>query len=103
MLLDRKTRMAIVCGVHKPHGMPGLLGGLAAIFVIPGIATAQLVGIACTVVPALAGGVASGFILRATGAKQKAYKDYEEFDAIPEPQELSTLGAKPSIDGANRA
>jgi ammonium transporter Rh len=24
------------CGVHNLHGMPGLLGGLAAIFVIPG-------------------------------------------------------------------
>jgi ammonium transporter Rh len=73
------------CGVHNLHGMPGLLGGLAAIFVIPGIATAQLVGIACTVALALTGGVISGYILRATGAKQKAYKDYEEFDAVPEP------------------
>jgi ammonium transporter Rh len=56
-----------------------------AIFVIPGIATAQLVGIASTVALALTGGVISGFILQATGAKQKAYKDYEEFDAVSEP------------------
>jgi ammonium transporter Rh len=83
--LQNIFRIVDTCGVHNLHGMPGLLGGLAAIFVIPGIATAQLAGIACTVVLALAGGVVSGFILRATGAKQKAYKDYEEFDAIPEP------------------
>jgi ammonium transporter Rh len=83
--LQKTFRIVDTCGVHNLHGMPGLLGGLAAIFVIPGIATAQLAGIACTVVLALAGGVVSGYILRATGTKQKAYKDYEEFDAIPEP------------------
>jgi ammonium transporter Rh len=78
-------RIVDTCGVHNLHGMPGLLGGLAAILVIPGIATAQLVGIACTVVLALTGGVVSGFILRATGAKLKGYKDYEEFDNMLEP------------------
>jgi ammonium transporter Rh len=83
--LQNMFRIVDTCGVHNLHGMPGLLGGLAAILVIPGIATAQLVGIACTVILALIGGVVSGYILRATGAKQKAYKDYEEFDAIPEP------------------
>jgi ammonium transporter Rh len=83
--LQNMLRIVDTCGVHNLHGMPGLLGGMAAIFVIPGIATAQMAGIACTVILALAGGVISGFILRATGTKQKAYKDYEEFDAIPEP------------------
>ena len=83
--LQKVFRIVDTCGVHNLHGMPGLVGGLAAIFVVPGIATAQLAGIACTVVLALAGGLVSGFVLRATGAKQKAYKDYEEFDAIPEP------------------
>jgi ammonium transporter Rh len=83
--LQNKLRIVDTCGVHNLHGMPGLLGGLAAIFVIPGIAIAQLAGISCTVVLALTGGVVSGFILRATGTKQKAYKDYDEFDAIPEP------------------
>jgi ammonium transporter Rh len=83
--LQNLCRIVDTCGVHNLHGMPGLLGGLAAIFVIPGIATAQLVGIACTVALALIGGIVSGFILRATGAKQKVYKDYDEFDAVPEP------------------
>jgi ammonium transporter Rh len=83
--LQKIFRIVDTCGVHNLHGMPGLLGGLAAIFVIPGIATAQLAGIACTVVLALTGGIVSGFILRATGFKQKAYKDYDEFDNMVEP------------------
>jgi ammonium transporter Rh len=32
---------------------------------------------------ATTGGVVSGFILRATGVKQKAYEDNEEFDVLP--------------------
>jgi ammonium transporter Rh len=84
--LQKMFRIVDTCGVHNLHGMPGLVGGLAAIFVIPGIATAQLAGIACTVAVALTGGVVSGFILLATGAKQKAYEDDEEFDVIPEPK-----------------
>ena len=67
------------CGVHNLHGMPGLLGGVVAIFVIPGIAKAQLAGIVFTVILALCGGVAGGFILRALGNKQEAYEDDEEF------------------------
>ncbi len=67
------------CGVHNLHGMPGLLGGLVAILVIPGIAKAQLIGIAVTVALALMGGLIAGFLLRATGNKQKIYEDHEEF------------------------
>jgi len=67
------------CGVHNLHGMPGLLGGLAAILVIPGIAKAQLIGIAVTVTLALMGGLIAGFLLRATGNKLKIYEDHEEF------------------------
>lgn len=81
--LQKFFKIVDTCGVHNLHGMPGLVGGLAAIFVIPGIAVAQLAGIACTVAVALTGGLVSGFILRATGAKQKAYEDNEEFDVIP--------------------
>ena len=68
------------CGVHNLHGMPGLLGGIVAIFVIPGIAKAQLSGIVFTVVLAIGGGIGCGFIIRALGAeKQEAYEDDEEF------------------------
>jgi ammonium transporter Rh len=67
------------CGVHNLHGMPGLVGGLAAIFVIPGIASAQLAGIGFTVIIALVGGIVAGFIVRATGTKQAIYDDEGEF------------------------
>jgi ammonium transporter Rh len=67
------------CGVHNLHGMPGLLGGVMAIFVVPGVAKAQLAGIAFTIVLALGGGLIGGFILRAFGSKQEAYEDNEEF------------------------
>jgi ammonium transporter Rh len=80
--IQKALRIVDTCGVHNLHGMPGLIGGLAAIFVIPGIAFAQLAGIAFTVVMALIGGVVAGFIVRATGAKQAAYEDEEEFDVV---------------------
>ena len=67
------------CGVHNLHGMPGLFGGLVAVVVIPGIARAQLIGIAFTVVLALTGGLIAGFIIRATGSKKNIYEDHEEF------------------------
>jgi ammonium transporter Rh len=67
------------CGVHNLHGMPGLFGGLVAIVVIPGIAKAQLAGIAFTIALALAGGLIADYIIRATGSKKNIYEDHEEF------------------------
>jgi ammonium transporter Rh len=67
------------CGVHNLHGMPGLLGGIIAIFVVPGIVYAQIAGILVTVVLAAGAGIAAGFIIRLTGKKQNAYEDKEEF------------------------
>ena len=68
------------CGVHNLHGMPGLLGGLIAIAVVPGIAVAQLTGIVFTVALALAGGSLCGFLISLTGKKEKAYEDADEFE-----------------------
>ena len=73
--LHAKFKMVDTCGVHNLHGMPGLLGGLIAILVVPGIAVAQLSGIVFTVVLALVTGVVVGFIIRATGIKESAYED----------------------------
>lgn len=67
------------CGVHNLHGMPGLLGGLVGIVVVPSAAKAQIVGIIFTVVFALIAGVISGAIIRATGKKDLAYEDSDEF------------------------
>jgi len=77
--IKKVFRIVDTCGVHNLHGMPGLVGGLAAVFVIPGIAAAQLSGIAFTVVIALIGGIVAGLIVRATGAKQAIYDDEGEF------------------------
>ncbi|MDP4181998.1 MAG: ammonium transporter [Bacillota bacterium] len=67
------------CGVHNLHGMPGLLGGTLAIFVKPGIATAQISGIIITVVFAFVSGCIAGFIIKATGKKKLPYEDKDEF------------------------
>jgi len=67
------------CGVHNLHGMPGLLGGLVAILVVPSSAMAQLIGIVTTVALALVSGSVSGFIVRATGERKPAYIDGDEF------------------------
>jgi ammonium transporter Rh len=68
------------CGVHNLHGMPGLFGGVVAIFILPGIAKAQLAGIVCTIVLALVSGLIGGYILAATGSKRDAYEDEGEFN-----------------------
>jgi ammonium transporter Rh len=83
--LERALGIVDTCGVHNLHGMPGLLGGLAVVLVVPGVAGAQVAGIAVTMALALSGGVASGYLLRATGVKQFAYEDGEEFANMQEP------------------
>jgi ammonium transporter Rh len=80
--IKKAFRIVDTCGVHNLHGMPGLVGGLAAIFVIPGIAVAQLTGIVFTIVMALGGGVVAGLIVRATGTKQAIYDDEGEFIVV---------------------
>jgi ammonium transporter Rh len=75
-------KMVDTCGVHNLHGMPGLLGGLVAIFIVPGIAKAQLSGIIVTVALATAAGLISGFIIKATGSKEMAYEDDDDFAIV---------------------
>jgi ammonium transporter Rh len=78
--LQALFKIVDTCGVHNLHGMPGLLGGIVAIFVVPGIAVAQLSGIVVTVLLALISGVAAGYLIRATGSKSMVYEDADEFD-----------------------
>ena len=54
---------------------------MIAILVVPGVAVAQLVGIAFTVVLAFAGGTIGGHLIKLTGTKEKIYEDEEEFAA----------------------
>ncbi|HMA95092.1 MAG TPA: hypothetical protein VKP30_20515, partial [Polyangiaceae bacterium] len=77
--LDAALKITDTCGVHNLHGMPGLLGGFVAVLVTPGIAKAQLIGIACTVALAFLSGSAGGAILKLTGAKEDSYEDTGEF------------------------
>lgn len=68
------------CGVTNLHGMPGLLGGLAAIVVVNGIDTSsQISGIFLTVVSALVFGFVTGKLLLLFGRKKEVYDDAEEF------------------------
>ena len=79
--LQAKLKLVDTCGVHNLHGMPGLLGGLIAAFVVPGIAGAQVVGILFTVVLASLTGLVSGYVIRLTGEAETAYEDETEFSA----------------------
>jgi ammonium transporter Rh len=82
--LDRALRIVDTCGVHNLHGMPGLVGGLIAILLVPGIAKAQLVGIAITIMLAFVSGAVGGYLIKLTGSKAAAYEDGEEFLGAPQ-------------------
>ena len=73
--LQKLLRSVDTCGVHNLHGMPGVFGGVIAIFIVPGIAKAQLAGIVVTVVLAFVTGTVGGYLIRATGSKAAAYED----------------------------
>jgi ammonium transporter Rh len=89
--LQSLLRMVDTCGVHNLHGMPGLFGGIIAIAVVPGIATAQLSGIIVTVALALASGLTAGFVIKATGSKASLYEDGDEFEGAELTEERRPL------------
>jgi ammonium transporter Rh len=75
------TKKVDTCGVLYLHGLPGLVGGIAALFVVAGINFgAQLTGILITVVLAAAAGLISGKVIAALGRRSEPYTDAEEFD-----------------------
>lgn len=72
------------CGVHNLHGMPGLLGGIAALFVVQGLSKGiQIRGILITILIALVTGLATGTVLSLLGHRKDSYNDAEEF-IVPE-------------------
>jgi ammonium transporter Rh len=78
--LQGKLRCIDTCGVFNLHGLPGLMGGLAAIVVIKDIdQTIQLKGIGITIVIALAAGYFTGKSLAIFGRKTEVYADADEF------------------------
>jgi ammonium transporter Rh len=80
--LQARFRLLDTCGVHNLHGMPGLLGGLAAVVVVPGCAFAQVAGILVTVALALGTGLVGGLLIRVSGEKETAYQDEDEFALV---------------------
>jgi ammonium transporter Rh len=106
-MLESKIKLVDTCGVHNLHGMPGLLGGLTAIVVVPGVVGAQLTGIALTLIIAVIGGVIAGMVIRATGTTEQAYEDCHEFSHVPGPEserkvEELALGAKADIEALQK-
>lgn len=78
--LQRGLRLVDTCGVSNLHGIPGLLGGLAALLLVGGIDKgAQGLGIVITVAIALATGLIAGKLLSFTGHRHQSYEDSEEF------------------------
>jgi ammonium transporter Rh len=97
--LDAALKIVDTCGVHNLHGMPGLLGGLTAALVVPGIAKAQLVGIAFTVVFAFGCGSAGGYIIKLFGQKLALYQDQDEFlgaGAVEQDSATPAIASAPS-------
>jgi len=69
------------CGVLYLHGLPGLLGSVAALFSVAGINKgAQLAGIAVAACIALVSGLVAGKIVSVLGARTAPYEDAEEFE-----------------------
>jgi len=61
-------------------GLPGLMGGIAAVFVVDGIKTStQLKGIAISIAIALVAGYITGKLLSIFGRKASIYVDTDEF------------------------
>ena len=87
--LTEMTKKVDTCGVLYLHGLPGILGGVAALFVVSGInVVAQLSAILITAAVAGASGVLSGKVIAALGRRSEPYLDDEEFDGEECEQEL---------------
>ncbi len=71
------------CGVSNLHGIPGIFGGLAAIFVVDGLnPVSQLKGILITVLIAVIAGLLSGKIISFFGTPGEIYNDEVEFEDV---------------------
>jgi ammonium transporter Rh len=82
--LQNWTKKADTCGVLYLHGLPGLLGGFAALLAAQS-GKVQLLGIIFTVVIALLTGHLAGHIIAACGHRVAPYEDQEELLVEEEP------------------
>lgn len=76
--LEKLIKGTDTCGINNLHGMPGILGGLTAIF-ISGNLGIQLGGIIVTVLVAFVGGKITGMVISLVGQKKVPYSDEDEF------------------------
>lgn len=78
--LQDRVKAIDTCGVMNLHGYPGLMGGIAAMFVVSGINVgSQTIGIIVTIVGALATGFVTGKILSVIGRIAQPYQDSSTF------------------------
>jgi len=78
--LQKLIKKIDTCGVLNLHGLPGLFGGLVALFAVDGISRSnQIKGILITVVFSLISGLLVGKIISLTGTRKIPYTDEEEF------------------------
>jgi ammonium transporter Rh len=84
------------CGVLYLHGLPGIFGGIAALFVVSGINVgAQLSGILVTVIIAACSGLLSGKVIAVLGRRMVPYVDAEEFEG--EEIEAEAIDMQPAV------
>mgnify|MGYP001584471532 CR=1 FL=1 len=76
--LQRLIKGTDTCGINNLHGMPGILGGVVAIF-ITGNAEIQMLGIFVTVCVAFICGQVTGAVISLLGKKEIPYSDEDEF------------------------
>jgi ammonium transporter Rh len=83
--IEKTFRMIDTCGVTNLHGWPGLLGGIAAVFVVQGIHVGtQFAGIGLTIVLAIIPGYIVGRIILALGRIKRHYDDSVEIIDVNE-------------------
>jgi ammonium transporter Rh len=77
---QRFMKIIDTCGVTNLHGLPGLMGGLAALPIVRGLNMQnQLMGILITIGVAFMTGLLCGKILPLLGRKLESYEDVDEF------------------------
>ena len=103
--LQAAIRKVDTCGVLYLHGLPGLLGGFAAMVDDRWPRQGrELKGIAITVVLALVLGLIVGRIRIFSGTRKVPYVDSEEFEVEPEgavAAEPAVLIASPAVAGSS--
>ena len=78
---EKAIKRTDTCGVLHLHGLPGLLGGFAAMVAVDGISMgSQIKGIVITIIIALLSGLVVGKILSLTGRRKVPYIDAEEIE-----------------------